>query len=48
MNREEAMKLVETGIAALNDALKAGHSETLERFLATLARFHNYSFGNAL
>ena len=48
MKREEAMKLVENGIAALNDALKAGHSETLERFLATLARFHNYSFGNAI
>jgi len=48
MKREEAMKLVENGIAALNDALRAGHSETLERFLESLARFHNYSFNNAL
>ena len=48
MKREEAMKLVENGITALNDALRAGHSETLERFLESLARFHNYSFNNAL
>ena len=48
MKREVAMKLVENGITALNDALRAGHSETLERFLESLARFHNYSFNNAL
>jgi antirestriction protein ArdC len=48
MKRDEAMKLVENGIAALNDALRAGHSETLERFLESLARFHTYSFNNAL
>lgn len=48
MKREEAMKLVENGIAKLNEALQSGRSETLERFLATLARFHNYSFGNAI
>jgi len=48
MKLEEAMKLVEDGMAALNDALRAGHSETLKGFLATLARFHNYSFGNAI
>jgi antirestriction protein ArdC len=48
MKREEAMKLVDDGIAALNEALKNGHSETLSRFLATLARFHQYSLRNAL
>ncbi len=48
MKREEAIKLVENGIAALNDALRAGHSDTLERCLESLARFHNYSFNNAL
>lgn len=48
MKREEAMKLVENGIAALNEALRAGRSETLERFLETLAKFHHYSFNNAL
>ena len=48
MKREEAMKLVEEGIAALNDALKSGHSETLKRFLDTVARFHHYSLNNAI
>lgn len=48
MKREDAMKLVDQGIATLNAALQAGHSETLKQFLATLARFHNYSFGNAI
>lgn len=48
MKREEAMKLVQDGITALNEALRAGRSETLERFLATLGRFHHYSFRNAI
>ena len=48
MKREEAMKLVEEGIAALNEALRTGHSETLKRFLDTVARFHRYSFNNAI
>lgn len=48
MKREDAMKLVDQGIATLNAALQAGHSETLTQLLATLARFHHYSFGNAL
>jgi antirestriction protein ArdC len=48
MKREDAMKLVEDGIASLNDAIKSGKSEALQRLLATLAQFHNYSFGNAI
>jgi hypothetical protein len=48
MKREDAMQMIEDGIANLNSALRAGRSDTLQRFLATLARFHNYSFGNAL
>ena len=48
MKREEAMKLVEEGIAALNQALKSGHSETLKQFLDTVARFHRYSLNNAI
>jgi antirestriction protein ArdC len=47
MKREEAMTLVQDGIAALNNALKAGHSDTLKHFLEVMARFHNYSFLNA-
>ena len=48
MKKEDAMKIVQDGITALNEALRSGHSETLKRFLATIARFHNYSFGNAI
>ena len=48
MKREEAMKLVEEGIAALNQALRSGHSETLKQFLDTVARFHRYSLNNAI
>ena len=48
MKRDDAMKLVAEGIAALNDALKGGHSETLKRFLDTVARFHHYSLNNAI
>ena len=47
MKREEAMKLVEEGIAALNEALRSGHSETLKRLLDTVAKFHRYSLNNA-
>jgi antirestriction protein ArdC len=48
MNREEALTLIEHGITSLNEALRAGHSDSLKRFLSVLARFHNYSFQNAL
>jgi antirestriction protein ArdC len=48
MKREEAMKMIDDGIAELNDVLRQGKSEILSTFLDTLARFHRYSFGNAL
>ena len=48
MKKEEAMNIVQQGITALSEALRSGHSETLKRFLATIARFHSYSFGNAI
>lgn len=48
MKRDEATKLVDEGITALNNALKNGQSETLKRFLDTVARFHHYSLNNAL
>ena len=48
MKRDEAMKLADEGITALNDAFKKGQSETLKRFLETVARFHHYSLNNAL
>lgn len=48
MKREEAIKLSETAISKLTEALKGGHSETLKTYLKALAKFHNYSFGNVM
>ncbi len=48
MKREEAMKLTQQGLAELNEAIRQGKSETLQRYLDVLARFHQYSFNNAL
>ena len=48
MKREDAMKIVEAGIAQLNEALRNGKSETLNQFLETVARFHRYSLNNAI
>ena len=48
MKREDARKLAEKAIADLSQALSAGRSETLCKYLATLARFHHYSFGNIM
>jgi antirestriction protein ArdC len=42
------MKLAATGLSELEEALRAGKSETLERWLELLSRFHNYSFRNCL
>ena len=48
MKRDEAMKLVEDASEQLLAALESGHSEALAAYLATLARFHNYSFKNVM
>lgn len=48
MNREEVKKLIQQGITELNQALKNGRSETLQRYLDVLSRFHRYSFNNAI
>lgn len=48
MNRDEVRKLIQQGITELNEALQNGRSETLERYLDVLSRFHRYSFNNAL
>lgn len=48
MNREEATKLAETGLAELAQALEQGKSETLVKYLDLLSRFHHYSFRNCL
>ena len=40
--------LIKQAVDYLIEQLEAGHSETLAAYLGTMARFHNYSFGNIL
>lgn len=48
MNKDEAKQLAERALAELDQALQAGESETLKRYLAAMGRFHNYSFSNLM
>src|ERR1035438_2946163 len=48
MTHERTHQLAQDAIAKLADLLEQGHSATMTAYLATLARFHRYSFGNAL
>lgn len=48
MKTEQAKNIIEEQIDALGAALEAGHSEQLQGFLTTMARFHKYSLGNVL
>ena len=48
MKAEQAKQMTTEALEQLAGALKQGRSETLHRFLAVLARFHRYSFGNVL
>lgn len=48
MKAEEARKMTDTALEQLADALAAGKSDTLQRYLAAMANFHNYSFGNLM
>ncbi|HZZ26763.1 MAG TPA: ArdC family protein [Pirellulales bacterium] len=48
MNREEAQQRSEEALQELIHALEQGRSETLIKYLETLARFHHYSFGNTI
>lgn len=45
---QEARKTIEQALERLSDELNAGKSGTLEAFLAMLAKFHRYSFGNVM
>lgn len=40
--------IIKQAVDYLVQQLEAGHSETLAAYLRTMARFHNYSFGNIL
>lgn len=48
MTIESTHQLAEDALTKLAELLDQGQSETLTAYLATLARFHRYSFGNAL
>lgn len=48
MKAEEAKKIADQALEQLSEALSQGKSEQLTRYLAMLARFHRYSFGNIL
>lgn len=48
MNRDDALKQSDAALSELAESLSQGKSETLLNYLATMARFHNYSFGNCM
>ena len=48
MKSERVKKLADTALKELTEALAAGKSQTLTAYLAALARFHSYSFGNVM
>lgn len=48
MKAEEAKKIADTALTQLCEALTQGKSEALTRYIAMLARFHHYSFGNVM
>lgn len=45
---DRTRKMVETAIEDLAEALERGESDTLQRYLSLMARFHRYSPGNLL
>lgn len=48
MKAEQAKQLADDALANLAAALEAGKSETLTDYLATMGRFHHYSWGNVM
>lgn len=48
MKREEVSELVERGVRELNEALAAGKSDRLQKYLDVMARFPRYSFNNCV
>ena len=48
MNHENGKKLIENAVEKLQAALEAGQSETLKAYLAAMAKFRRYSWGNIL
>ncbi len=48
MKAEEAKKIADQALEQLSEVLSRGKSEQLTSYLAMLAKFHRYSFGNVL
>lgn len=48
MKAEPAKKIADQTLEQLADALAHGKGEAFTRYLAMLAKFHKYSFGNVL
>lgn len=48
MKSDEAKELIERGVQELQEALASGKSDRLKEYLATMARFPNYSFNNQI
>ena len=48
MNRDEALKQSDDALKELAQSLSQGMSDKLMNYLAAMARFHQYSFGNCM
>ena len=48
MNRDEALKQSDDALQELAQSLSQGMSDELMNYLAAMARFHQYSFGNCM
>jgi len=48
MENDNAKKLADDALNVLANALDAGQSDALKTYLATMAKFHHYSWGNVL
>lgn len=48
MKKEDAKQLADQALAALQEELKSGRSESLLKYLDAMSRFHNYSWSNSL
>ncbi|REJ74278.1 MAG: hypothetical protein DWQ45_05995 [Planctomycetota bacterium] len=48
MKRDEAKKIADNALKDLQQALNAGRSEALERYLDVMSRFHKYSWNNCM
>jgi antirestriction protein ArdC len=48
MNTDTIKQLCDEALGRLANALEQGHSDALKGYLATMSRFHKYSWGNIL